>query len=53
MTSHLHKRGFPPGGRWATSQGMLVYYRDSSGTYVAKNYWANNLAANTHTCPSS
>ena len=41
------------GGRWATSQGMLVYYHDSSGTYVAKNYWANNLAANTHTCPSS
>jgi hypothetical protein len=39
------------GGRRATSQGMLVYYHDSSGTYVAKNYWANILAANTHTCP--
>jgi hypothetical protein len=40
------------GGRRATSQGMLVYYHDSSGTYVAKNYWANIIAANTHTCPS-
>ncbi len=29
----------------ATSQGMLVYYRDSSGSYVAKDYDANNLAA--------
>ncbi len=29
----------------ATSQGMLVYYHDSSGSYVAKNFWANNLAA--------
>lgn len=40
------------GGRRATSQGMLVYYHDSAGTYVAKNYWANVIAANTHTCPS-
>jgi len=38
------------GNRRATSQGMLVYYHDSSGTYVAKNYWANIIAVNTHTC---
>ena len=38
------------GGRRATSQGMLVYYHDSSGTYVAKNYWANIIAASTRTC---
>jgi hypothetical protein len=38
------------GGRRATSQGMLVYYHDSSGAYVAKNYWANILSANTRTC---
>jgi hypothetical protein len=38
------------GSRRATSQGMLVYYHDSSGTYVAKNYWANIIAANTGTC---
>jgi hypothetical protein len=37
-------------GRRATSQGMLVYYHDSSGSYVAKNYWANIIAANTRTC---
>jgi hypothetical protein len=37
-------------GDRATSQGMLVYYHDSSGAYVAKNYWANILAANTHAC---
>jgi hypothetical protein len=29
----------------ATSQGMLVYYHDSSGSYVAKNYFANIIAA--------
>lgn len=34
----------------ATSQGMLVYYHGSSGTYVAPNYFANIIAANTHTC---
>jgi len=37
-------------GRRATSQGMLVYYHDSAGTYVAKNYFGNIIAANTHTC---
>ncbi len=37
-------------GRRAISQGMLVYYHDTSGTYVAKNYFANIIAANTHTC---
>jgi hypothetical protein len=36
--------------RRATSQGMLVYYHDSSGAYVAPNYWANIIAANTHRC---
>jgi hypothetical protein len=34
----------------ATSQGMLVYYHNSSGSYVAKDLWANIIAANTHTC---
>ncbi len=29
----------------AASQGVLVYYHDSSGSYVAKNFWANILAA--------
>jgi|SRR5580658_335301 hypothetical protein len=37
-------------GRRATSAGMAVYYHDSSGTFVAKNYFANIIAANTHTC---
>jgi hypothetical protein len=34
----------------ATSQGMLVYYHDSAGSYVAKNYFANIIAAVKHTC---
>jgi len=34
----------------ATSEGMLLYYHDSSGTYVAKNYFANIIAANTKSC---
>lgn len=38
------------GGRRATSQGMLVYYHDSSGSYVAKNFYANIIAAKKHTC---
>lgn len=38
------------GGHRATSQGMLVYYHDNSGTYVAKNYTANIIAASTRTC---
>lgn len=25
------------------SHGMLVYYHDSSGSYVAKNYWAQGI----------
>ncbi len=29
----------------ATSQGMLLYYHDSSGTYIAKNYFMNIIAA--------
>ncbi len=37
-------------GHRATSQGELVYYHDSSGSYVAKSYSANIIAANTHTC---
>lgn len=38
------------GNRRATSQGMLVYYHDSSGIYVAPNYWANIIAVNTGAC---
>ena len=38
------------GGHRATSQGMLVYYHDSSGTYVAKNHMVNIIAASTRTC---
>lgn len=35
----------------ATSQGMLVYYHDSAGSYVAKNYFANIItAASQHSC---
>lgn len=34
----------------ATSRGMVVYYHDTSGTYVAKNYFANIIAANTKSC---
>jgi hypothetical protein len=37
-------------GRRAISQGMLVYYHDSVGSYVAKNFFANIISANTHTC---
>ena len=37
-------------GRRATSQGMQVYYHDSSGTYVAKDYDASIIAVNTRTC---
>ena len=37
-------------GHRATSRGIAVYYDHSSGTYLAKDYWANILAANTHTC---
>ena len=29
----------------ATSQGILVYYHDAAGSYVAKNYFANIIAA--------
>jgi|ERR1022692_426684 hypothetical protein len=36
--------------RRATSQGMLVYYHDSSGTYIARNYFANIIAASTRSC---
>jgi hypothetical protein len=37
-------------GRRATSRGMLVYYHDSAGRYVAKDADANILAASTRTC---
>jgi hypothetical protein len=36
--------------RRSTAQGMLVYYHDSSGTYVAKDYWAEIIAGNPHGC---
>jgi hypothetical protein len=29
----------------ATSRGILVYYHDSAGSYVAKNYFANIITA--------
>ncbi len=32
------------------SQGMLVYYHDSSGSYVAKDYWAEGIADHRHAC---
>ncbi|HUC59386.1 MAG TPA: hypothetical protein VMA95_18430 [Streptosporangiaceae bacterium] len=35
----------------ATSRGMLLYYHDASSTYVAKNYFANIIAAvSSHGC---
>ncbi len=35
----------------ATSRGMLVYYHDSSGNYVAKNYFQNVIApVSQHSC---
>ena len=34
----------------STSQGILVYYHDSSGTYVSKNFWAEIIAGNPHGC---
>ncbi|HET9898153.1 MAG TPA: hypothetical protein VFQ44_24755 [Streptosporangiaceae bacterium] len=34
----------------STSQGMLVYYHDSPGSFVAKNYWAEIIAGNPHGC---
>lgn len=34
----------------ATSQGMLVYYHDSSGSYVARNYFAMTIAATRYGC---
>jgi hypothetical protein len=36
--------------RQAVSQGMLLYYHDSSGTYVAKNYFGNVIAAISRAC---
>lgn len=38
------------GGHRAAWQGELVYYQDSSGSYVAKSYSANVVAANAQTC---
>jgi hypothetical protein len=39
-------------GRRATSLGMAVYYHDSSGSFIVKNYYANIIAAgaNTNNC---
>ncbi len=34
----------------SASQGMLVYYHNSSGSYVAKNYWAEIIANKPHGC---
>jgi hypothetical protein len=38
------------GGYRATSQGEIVYYHDSSGSYLTKSQSAMIIAANTHTC---
>jgi len=32
------------------SHGMLVYYHDSSGSYVAKDYWAEGIQDKRHAC---
>ncbi len=40
----------PITSRRSTSQGMLVDYHDSSGSYVAKNDWAEIIANNPHGC---
>ena len=34
----------------ATSRGMLVYYHDPAGSYVARDYWATIIAAKSHSC---
>jgi hypothetical protein len=34
----------------ATSRGMLLYYHDSAGNYVARNYFANIIGAVGHGC---
>jgi hypothetical protein len=38
-------------GRRAISQGELIYYHDSSGSYIANSNSQDIIAANTHTCP--
>lgn len=37
-------------GHRAISQGELIYYHDSSASYVTKNYSAKIIAANARTC---
>jgi hypothetical protein len=37
-------------GRRSTSTGILVYYHDSAGSYLAKNYFANIIAATKNGC---
>jgi hypothetical protein len=39
-------------GRAATSQGILVYYHDAAGSYVAWNYFQNIIAATKTGCLS-
>jgi hypothetical protein len=39
-------------GRAATSQGILVYYHDAAGSYVARNYFQNIIAATKTGCLS-
>jgi hypothetical protein len=36
----------------AVSQGILVYYRDQSVTYAARNDYGNIVSAKMHPCPS-
>jgi hypothetical protein len=43
--------GVAPGGpRNATSQGMLVYYHDPAGSYVAPNYFGMQIAVGKNGC---
>lgn len=40
----------PTGPRKATSQGMLVYYHDPAGSYVAPNYFGMEIAVGKNGC---
>ena len=40
----------PTGPRNATSQGMLVYYHDPSGSYVAPNHFGMQIAVGKNGC---
>jgi hypothetical protein len=42
--------GEPAGPGKATSQGLLLYYHDSAGSYVAPNYFAMDVAPGRNGC---